>query len=139
MYGLLEPVSSDGKVIFDTPSDWATMIEKNIEKNVDDNFMLQSNAEIQLVDQKKHKFVHAGNGSVVLNKNEFILDGNVNGEQINKKFPVKNFPIVPFKPGKCFELQENKKIYRLVLENGKETMKWINSLKILHRLKQAEK
>ena len=139
MYGLLEPVSSDKKVVFDTPSDWATMIEKNIEKNVDDNFMLQSNAEIQLVDQKKHKFVHAGNGSVVLNKNEFILDGNVNGEQINKKFPVKNFPIVPFKPGKCFELQENKKIYRLVLENGKETMKWINSLKILHRLKQMEK
>ena len=25
------------------------------------------------------------------------------------------------------------------LENGKETMKWINSLKILHRLKQMEK
>ena len=66
--------------------------------------MLHSNAEIQLVDQKKHKFVHAGNGSVVLNKNEFILDGNVNGEQINKKFPVKHFPIVPFKSGKCFEL-----------------------------------
>ena len=35
--------------------------------------------------------------------------------------------------------EENKKIYRLVLENGKETMKWINSLKILHRLKQMEK
>ncbi|MGM9857970.1 MAG: lysophospholipid acyltransferase family protein [Bacilli bacterium] len=138
-YGLLEPSSSDKKIIFDTPSAWATMIEKNVEKNINDDFKLQGNTEIQLIDEKKHKFVKAGQGSIILNKNEFVLEGNVNGEQINKKFPVKNFPIVPFKPGKCFELQEGKKIYRLVLENGRETMKWINSLKILHRLKQVDK
>ena len=66
-----------------------------------------------------------------------MLKGEINGEQTELNIPIFNIPTLPFSPGKYFEIQSGKSIYRCVLEDGRLAMKFINMLKAFYEIRQT--
>ena len=52
-------------------------------------------------------------------------------ETIN--IPLTTIPTLPFVPGKQFDLQHGKDIYRIILENPQETIKWVYLVEIFNK------
>lgn len=115
------------EAIFKYPSDWSLYIEKEIEKKIESNpdFKLECFAEIFMIDDKKHKFVSSGSARVSLNKDGFNINGMVNGENLDKNYSIKNYPSLPLKPGKSFEIQDGKTIYRICPIVPKVCTEWV--------------
>lgn len=115
------------EAIYKYPSDWSLYIEKEIENKIDKNpnYKLECVADVYILDDKKHKFVIGGNTRVVLNKDGFALNGMVNGEKIEKQYSIKNYPSLPLKPGKSFEIQEGKTILRICPIVPKVCTEWV--------------
>ena len=134
-YGFLEKVNEDD-VIFKHPSDWSKAIKDNLKTEIDkdENYTLNDHCEIQMINYKKRKFETIGFGEISLNKEKFeITNAEIKGEDFNKKFNICNFPILPFKPGKYFEIQNNDDIYRIILKNKNDTVKWVSVLGIFYQ------
>ena len=133
-YGFFEKGTSNS-VIYKHASKWSKEIKvllyDEITKNP--NFKLEDNCEIQMINMKKRKFETVGKALISLDKESFKLKGHINNEKFEKSFNVGFYPTLPFKPGKHFEIQDNDKIYRIILNNKKHTVKWISSLEILHQ------
>ena len=83
---------------------------------------------------KKHKFTLRGNGKIKLDKEAFTLQGTIDGDKVNRLFLRKKFPILPYKPGKYFEIQDGKDIYRIYLKTSLHTSKWINVLQTFYQI-----
>ncbi|MBQ2322815.1 MAG: hypothetical protein II375_09740 [Bacteroidales bacterium] len=92
-----------------------------------------------MINHKEKKFVTVGNGLITLNHNQFELEGEINRSAFLKSFNIDLYPILPFKPGSHFEIQDGKDIYRIILKHKENTAKWISSLEILNRLHQESK
>jgi 1-acyl-sn-glycerol-3-phosphate acyltransferase len=133
-YGFLEP-ATDKDVVYKLPSDWVRMIKKNLKDKIDndDNYIIKDECEIHMI--KKNKFIPVGSSTITLNKDSFILDGVINNEKIYKEFNIINYPTLPFKPGICFEIQEQMNIYRIYPKRNKEVTSWIYTLNFLHQKK----
>ncbi|MBO5711794.1 MAG: 1-acyl-sn-glycerol-3-phosphate acyltransferase [Acholeplasmatales bacterium] len=133
-YGFLEPATNND-VIYKHPSDWVRMIQKNLKEKIDNNpdYTISDECEIHMIN--KNKFKPVGSGIITLNKDNFILDGVINNEKINKEFNIINYPILPFKPGICFEIQNQMEIYRIYPKRNKEVTSWIYTLNFLHQKK----
>ncbi len=131
-YGLFEP-HGEKDIIHDTVVEWYRELKNSLNKIILANadYTISSNATIQLIE--KGKFVPAGQCEIILNNTEFTIKGNLKGQDVYKSFPVKSFPTLPFKPGKCFDLQDGQEIFRVVLENPRHTIKWITALEIMHK------
>ena len=97
-------------------------------------YFIQSHAKIKMIDYKKHKFVFVGDANIKLDKEKFTISGNINGEEIFKEVSIATFPMLPFKPGVHFEIQDGMDIYRIILDKSEEVMKWVMSLKALFTL-----
>lgn len=117
-------------------SDWSKLIYNELKKKIEngDLVSLSDTTKIHMIDTKKHKFVEVGSGEVTLTRENFVLKGAINGEEIDYKIPILNFASLPFKPGKCFEIQHGADIFRCVLNDGKLVMKFINMIKIFYEL-----
>lgn len=115
-------------------SDWSKMIFQSLMKQVEDGSVTELSAQTQLrmIDYKKHKFVPVGEGAVTLSKEGFRIVGTINREPVALEIPVLGIPTLPFSPGKHFEIQNGKTIYRCVLTDGNQVMKFINLVKILY-------
>lgn len=129
-YGLLEKVNPTD-VIYETPSDWSRYIKNDLSNNL--NPMMESTCKIQMINYKERKFEFVGNGLVRIDEENITLEGLINNEMIKKEFSISKTPTLPYTPGKCFDLQEEKEIYRIHLENPKHTMKWIYYTEIMHK------
>ena len=134
-YGFLNP-KTENDVCYKHPSDWYNEMYKILyqEVNNNKNYYLESNALIQMLDYKKHQFKDVTYGKITLNEKQFTIYGKFEDEDCEIVIPTKSFPLLPFKPGKYFEIQDGDKIYRCNLENGYEVSKWINVLKIFYEL-----
>ena len=133
----LGPLEQNGdiEIVYNMPPKWYEFIEKGVKKEVEqDNFKLSSNAEFYKINDKKHCFEPAGSGTVTLDRQNFYLKGNVYGKEFEKTIGAGQFPILPFAPGKYFEIQEGKDIFRVYLEKPEETMHWILALKHVYTL-----
>ena len=129
-YSLLEQ-NCDIPLYYDTISAWSLAIENSIKTEVlSDGYTLSSDVKIEMINEKNRHFEPAGEGHLTLNKDEFILTANINGESVTKTFQTKLFPTTPFKPGVHFELQDAENIYRVKLADGQKVIKWIIALKI---------
>ena len=117
-------------------SDWSRFIFNTLKEKVQagKEQLLCEDTEIHMIDYKNNKFVPVGRGNVALQKDGFTLSGVINGREEVKTVPIVNIPTLPFKPGKYFELQYGKDIYRCVLDNSEKVMKFINLLKIFYQL-----
>ena len=139
-YGFLEK-GNEESIIYKHPSKWSLKIKENLEKEIISNkdFLLSDYCEIKMINHKKKKFVTVGNGLITLNHNQFELEGEINRSAFLKSFNIDLYPILPFKPGSHFEIQDGKDIYRIILKHKENTAKWISSLEILNRLHQESK
>ena len=89
-----------------------------------------------MIDFKKNKFVEVGHGTVTLSNDAFTLTGQIHDESVDITIPIISIPTLPFKPGRCFEIQDGSTIYRCVLEDGRQVMKFIHMLKSFYELRQ---
>lgn len=69
------------------------------------------------------------------NKERFLIEGMLHGEEVSLCIPIAGFPTLPFSPGKYLEIQDGQTIYRCVLQDGRLAMKFINMVKIFYELK----
>ena len=131
-YGLFE--SESEKIYYDNVSEWFKWIEEETEKEIlNKDFLLSANADIYMINDKKHRFENTGKCVVSLNRQEIIIDGTIYDKEIKKIFSTKVFPTLPFKPGDSFDLQDGRDVYRIALNEGKEVIKWIACLKAIHK------
>lgn len=130
-YAFLHKVSNVGKEIRYV-SDWSRMIYENLKEKIRSGSCteLSSPIQIQMIDSKKNKFTQVGQGVVILSQNGFEIEGTLKGEAVSLFFPIEGIPSLPFSPGKHFEVQHGKDIYRCIPENGRLAMKFINMVKI---------
>ena len=128
-------------LIFDTPSNWYRSIEKDQFDVVFNtpNYELSDEAEIHKVNLKKHKFESVGTAVVKLTQEGFNINGNINGEVVDKFISTKYIQILPFKPGKFLEIQDGNEIYRILLKKNKDVTKWLITLKAFYELNNPKK
>lgn len=134
-YGFLEKVK-ESDVIYKCPNEWYDYIQEHVLEEVKNNpyYFIQSHTKIKMIDYKKHKFVFVGDANIKLDKEKFTISGNINGEEVFKEVSIATFPMLPFKPGVHFEIQDGMDIYRIILDKSEEVMKWVMSLKALFTL-----
>lgn len=134
-YGFLHNTKGIGQEIRYV-SDWSRMIYSRLEQQVLAGAVteLSCATQIHMIDYDKHKFFQIGQGTVTLCSDHFLISGMINGEETDMKTSIAGLPTLPFSPGKYFEVQDGKNIYRCVLEDGKLVMKFINLVKIFYKL-----
>lgn len=139
-FGFLHKVEDDD-IVLKHISDWALKLENDIYQEIlnNDNYEIKDHAKIQMINFKKHQFKDAGQCDISLSKEGFKLNGTLNNEKFNKIISTKEFNILPFKPGKYFEIQYGKDIYRILLDNPTHTNKWILVLKSFYKIHHKEK
>lgn len=134
-YGFLYP-KTENDVCFKHPSDWYKELYNNLYKEITttDNYCLESNMTLKMLDYKKHQFVEVSKGYIKLDKEKFTLNFIENNQEKQVEVLIKSIPILPSKPGIHLEVQDGNTIYRCCLDNGKEVTKWIDVLNIFYEL-----
>ena len=95
---------------------------------------LSSKVEIQMIPDGKDKFEKAGEGTLTLTKDSFILSGAPDTAEPELTVPTACFAALPYKPGVYIEIQHGETIYRCLPEDGRLVIKFINMVKIFHEL-----
>ena len=136
VYGMLT-AQNGHETVFRYPSDWHAHIEENVRQNIQANpdYRLETQATILQINEKAHRFEPVGEALVALDANCFLIDGTLRGESFCRQFSTVDFPMLPFKPGKCFEIQHGSEIYRIQPKDGRIVMKWILTLKTAYQLR----
>ena len=118
-------------------SDWSRMICADLKERLraGRDSVLTAKTKIHMIDFEKNKFVEVGAGTVSLDERAFVLSGQIRGEGVELVTSIADVPTLPFKPGRYFEIQHGKEIYRCVLEDGRLTMKFINMVKMFYELR----
>ena len=121
-------------------SEWSRLIYRDMARKLEADNTMQMQAEVffRIVDNKKHKMVDAGEGTILLKRGSITLAGNIWGEETVLEVSIMGVPALPFSPGKYLEVQHGEDIYRCVFKDGRPVMKFINMLKSLYELEQAE-
>ncbi len=121
-------------------SDWSRIIYNELKTKIINGEVsaLSAETEIMMIDQSKNKFVTVGRGTVTLDKKAFTLAGTMNGRNTELFLPIVNVPSLPFGPGKYFEIQNGMDIYRCMLKDGSQVMKFINMVKIFYKISKEE-
>lgn len=100
-------------------------------------------ARVEMIDYKRKKFRPAGEASVTLSREGFVLDGTLKKERVRLSLPIVNFVSLPFTAGACFEIQNEQTVYRVYPEDGRLVMKLVHMIRIFHedqaRLAKAPK
>ena len=138
IYGKLTAQNGQ-ETIFSYPCDWHAYIESNVRRSIQENpdYLLQTEAAILQINEKRHKFEQVGTGNVQLTADGFQINGTLHNQPFQGKFATDSFPMLPFKPGKCFEIQQGNEIYRIQPKDGRIVMKWILTLKTAYQLRNA--
>ena len=135
-FGFLHKASKHGKE-FRYVSDWSRFIYDDLTRHILSGVdtILCTETQIHMIDYQKNKFVDVGCGTVTLTPDAFLIQGQIHGEDIDLAVPIGGIPTLPFSPGKYFEVQHGKDIYRCVLHDGKLVMKYINMVKIFFAIR----
>lgn len=117
-------------------SDWSRMIQDRLEDAVrqEQNITISAETKVCMIDYRRHAFREVGEAVVTLDREAFHLDGTLFGVPFKKDISIVGLPTLPFSPGKYFEIQDGKDIYRCVLSDGRQVTKFINLVKIFYRL-----
>ena len=117
-------------------SDWSRLIYSKVKERIakDPGYSIEAKTKFHMINAAKHRFEEVGEGTVKLSRKNFRLRGKIGGEDVDLEIPSAKLPTLPFKPGKDFEVQHGKDIYRCVLDDGRLAMKFINTLKAFYEL-----
>lgn len=137
VYGLLHDPAG-GEPLFRYPSDWYAHMEESVYRQVEEDpgYCYTTQADFYKINDKKHRYEKAGRGSVTMTFDKFVLDATLYGEAFYQEIPTAAFPILPFQPGKRFEIQSGKEIFRVCPDDARMVMKWILILKAAYRLRR---
>ena len=118
-------------------SDWSKLIYETLKEKIKQGqeAVLSTKTKIHMIDYERCKFVEVGHGTISLSKEQFLINGQINKNEVHLAIPIMNFPSLPFSPGKYLEIQHGSDIYRCVLEEGRLAMKYINMVKIFYELR----
>ena len=121
-------------------SDWSKLIYQDMEKKLeaDHSMQMQAAVSFHMIDSEQHKMVEVGKGTILLKRGSITLSGKMHGEETVLEVPILSIPALPFSPGKYLEVQHGEDIYRCVFRDGRPVMKFINMLKCLHEMEQAQ-
>lgn len=138
-YGFLLK-DSDKDICIANVSTWSKQIENDLFDEIKQsrNYTLSSKCNISMINYKKHKFEAVGSAILTLNSDKFIIEGIINDKQVNIEVLNHEMFILPFSPGRYFEIQNGKDIYRIYLNNPQHIMKWILCLKCFYYLRHNE-
>jgi len=117
-------------------SDWSRMIYENQRRALEEQQDAGISLDTQIYMIQGKKFAPVGMGTVSLDQKQLLLEGTVKEEPVKISVAPAALPSLPFSPGKYLEVQHGSQIYRCVLEDGKQVMKFINMLKAFHELSQ---
>lgn len=119
-------------------SDWSKQIYADMLRQIkaDPAMQMQEEVTFCMVDERKHKMMPVGEGTIRLKRGSITLTGTMNGERRELEVPILGIPALPFTPGKHLEVQHGDKIYRCVFKDGRPVMKFINMIKGLYQLEQ---
>ncbi len=133
--GFLHKTGGEGEEIRYV-SDWSRFVYGRMLERIreDPELTLSSETDIHMIDPEKHRFVPVGEGTVTLYRQGFRLLGKIREKAVELKIPIVSIPILPFSPGKRFELQHGPEIYRCVLKDGRLAQKFIHMLKARYAL-----
>ena len=122
-------------------SKWSTLIYDNLRDKIKEGLIngLSTKARVQLIHPKKRKYADAGSARIMLNRENITIKGKLNGKTVDLSLPSTNYPSLPFKPGRYFEIQHGDTTYRCHPKNSKTVMKWVNMVKIYYELSCEEK
>lgn len=121
-------------------SDWSKLIHEDLRGKLmaDPAMSLTAKASFHMLEGKKRKkYVEVGEGTLTLANQEFRLTGYLRGEAVDLRIPAGNLPSLPFNPARYLEIQHGSQIYRCVLEDHKQVMKFINMIKIYYEMNTA--
>ncbi len=114
--------------------DW----QKNLLKNQiesDENYKLESKVKLKLPSIDGKTFMRdAGYGTCTLDRKGLTYKGTVDGEQIEKFFPIKTIYRLLFGAGEDFEVYDSKVLWYFVPENKKTCVTWYNASEVLFNL-----
>jgi len=138
VYGFLHKVSGHGEEIRYV-SDWNRLILRRLAEKIEagEDFV-SAPVRIKTVEPREHCFADAGEGVLSLDRDGFHVRAVIGGKVRNFDIPIVNIPTLPFSPGKYLELQLDREIFRCQPVDGRQVMKIINMLKILHTMSQSE-
>ena len=139
-FGFLNKVEDDD-IVIKKVSDWSKKLENDLCQEIsnNENYIIKDHAKIQMINFKKHQFKDVGECIISLSKEGFKLNGSLNNQPFNETISTKEFIVLPFKPGKYFEIQHGMDIYRILLDNPNQTSKWMLVLKSFYKLHHKEK
>ena len=122
------------------PSKWNAMIHDLVKERIESGELstLCSKVEIQMIPDGKDKFEKAGEGTLTLAKDSFILSGAPDTAEPELTVPTACFAALPYKPGVYIEIQHGETIYRCLPEDGRLVIKFINMVKIYYEINTAE-
>ena len=138
VYGLLHDPAG-GEPLLRYPSDWYDKIQDEIAALVaaDPDYRFTAQADVYKINHKRHRYEKAGRAAVTMTFERFVLDGELFGEKFYQEIPTAPFPILPFQPGKRFEIQVGRDIFRICPDDGRVVMQWILVLKAAFRLRSS--
>ena len=138
VYGLLRDPAG-GEPLFRYPSDWYAKIEEEIGALVaaDPGYKFTAEADIYKINDKKHRYEKAGRGTVTMTFEQFVIDAELFGQPFYQEISTAPFPILPFQPGKRFEIQVGRDIFRICPDDPQVVMQWIMVLKAAWRVRQG--
>ena len=139
VYGLLRDPAG-GEPLFRYPSDWYAKIEEEIGALVaaDPGYEFTAEADIYKINDKKHRYEKAGRGTVTMTFEQFVIDAELFGQPFYQEISTAPFPILPFQPGKRFEIQLGRDIFRICPDDPQVVMQWIMVLKAAWRVRQGQ-
>ena len=139
VYGMLhDPGGSEP--LFRYPGDWFAQQERQVYELVaaDPGYRFVTEAEVHKINPQKHRYEKVGRATVTMSFEQFVLEGKFFGERVYQEIPTAPFPILPFQPGKRFEIQVGRDIFRIYPDDPRVVMQWILVLKAAYRLRHAE-
>lgn len=134
-YQFLHKASEVGEEIR-YPSEWRERTRSVLMERVKNGEVseLSAKVEIKTIAGGKSKFRTAGEGTIMLNAEDFRITGVVNGEEMNLSIETASFAALPYKPGQYIEIQNGDAIYRCLPEDGREAIKFIDLLWVFHKM-----
>lgn len=112
-------------------SNWSKIIYNEYKTKVLNKEQGNFSLEVEIRELHKNKFIPAGFGTAYVGEKGLGL--KTEEREIN--LPIANIPTLPFKPGKCFDIQYNTEILRCYPKDSRSVMKFINLLKIHNSMK----
>jgi len=133
-YGFLHKTSQHGPEIRYI-SDWSKRIYNRTKTHLVQHMDTTLSAKTRFHMIRGNKFQEVGQGELNLSKEGFSIVGNIAEEELRLHVPIGNIPTLPFKPGRYLEVQDGGDIYRCVLEDGRQVIRFINMVKVFYELK----